>query len=70
MSYLKLTSKILEEIVSREITQLIEVHKLLPDNQHGFRQKKSTMTAPAAMQMEWAENENPYSVLGPVSSIP
>ena len=31
----------------------MEDNKLLPNNQHGFREKRSTMTALASMQKEW-----------------
>ena len=30
-------------------------NKLLPENQHGFRQKRSTMTALTSMQKEWVK---------------
>ncbi len=32
------------------------MHKLLPENLHGFRQKRSTMTALSSMQQEWTQN--------------
>ena len=32
------------------------MHKLLPDNQHGFRAGRSTMTALASMQQDWVQN--------------
>ena len=34
----------------------MEVHELLPNNQHGFREKRSTMTALSEMQREWSNN--------------
>ena len=34
----------------------MEDNKLLPENQHGFRAKRSTMTAWANIQQEWAKN--------------
>ena len=34
----------------------MEKHQLLPNNQHGFRTKRSTMTALSSMQQEWTEN--------------
>ena len=34
----------------------MEEHKMLPENQHGFRAKRSTMTAWANIQQQWAQN--------------
>ena len=51
-----MASKVLEKIVTEQMTRFLEVHKLLPDNQHGFREKRSTMTALSSMQKEWTEN--------------
>jgi hypothetical protein len=34
----------------------MEIHGLLPENQHGFCSKRSTMTALLSMQQEWIEN--------------
>ena len=38
-------SKLLERIVCEQTTKYMEDNKLLPENQHGFRAKRSTMTA-------------------------
>ena len=46
-------SKVLEKIVCNQVTRFFEVSKLLPDNQHGFRAHRSTMTALSAMQKDW-----------------
>ena len=56
VSCLPVASKVLEKIVTEQMTRFLEVHKLLPDNQHGFREKHSTMTALSSMQKEWTEN--------------
>ncbi len=45
-----------EKIVCDQVTHYMEMHKLLPENQHGFRQKRSTMTALSSMQQEWTKN--------------
>ena len=39
-------------------------HKLLPENQHGFRAKRSTMTAWANIQQEWAQNTEKNQTTG------
>jgi retron-type reverse transcriptase len=46
----------MERIVCDQVTRFFEVHGLLPDNQHGFRAGRSTMTALAAMQEDWVRN--------------
>ena len=38
-------SKLFEKIVCEQTTRYMEDNKLLPENQHGFRAKRSTMTA-------------------------
>ena len=50
VSCLVVASKILEKIVCNRITRYMEVNKLLPDDQHGFRAQRSTMSALTAMQ--------------------
>jgi hypothetical protein len=56
VSCLAAASKVLEKVVCNQLTRFIEIHKLLPNNQHGFRQGRSTMTALSAMQKEWVAN--------------
>ncbi len=56
MSCLPVASKVLEKIVTEQMTQFLEEHKLLPNNQHGFRENRSTMSALSSMQKEWTEN--------------
>jgi len=34
----------------------MEMHKVLPENQHGLWQIRSTMTALSSMQQEWTKN--------------
>ena len=36
----------------------------LPESQHGFRKKRSTMTAWAQIQQEWAKNTNEDKITG------
>ena len=40
----------------RQLTKFLETNNLLPENQNGFRAKRSTVTALTAMQKEWAKN--------------
>ena len=56
VSCLIVASKVMERIVCDQVTRFFEVHGLLPDNQHGFRAGRSTMTALAAMQEDWVRN--------------
>ena len=48
--------KVLEKVVCEQITNFIEKNDLLPDNQHGFRTGRSTMSAISATQREWSKN--------------
>ena len=41
-------------IVYEQTTLYLETNNLLPENQHGFRAKRSTMSAWAEMQKDWA----------------
>ena len=59
-----MASKVLEKIVCDQITRVFEVNKLLPDNQHGFRAGRSTMTALASMQQDWVQNWDGKMVTG------
>ena len=56
MSCLAVASKVLERIVCDQVTKFMETHNLLPSSQHGFRKKRSTMTALSEMQKDWMEN--------------
>ena len=56
VSCLAAASKVLEKVVCNQLTRYIEVHKLLPNNQHGFRRARSTMTALSSMQKQWIRN--------------
>jgi hypothetical protein len=40
------------------------MHKLLPENQHGFQQKRSTMTALSSMLLEWTKNSEENLIKG------
>ena len=51
VSCLAAASKVLEKVVCEQLTRFVEVHKILPNNQHGFRQGRSTMTALTAIQI-------------------
>ena len=64
VSCLPAGSKLLEIIVCEQTTQYMEEHKLLPENQHGFRAKRSTMTAWANIQQDWARNSEKNLITG------
>ena len=57
VSCLSVASKVLEKIVNDQVSSFMETHKLLPDNQHGFRPRRSTMTALSGLQHEWTTKE-------------
>ena len=42
----------------------MEVNDLLPQNQHGFRAGRSTMSALAALKQEWSENTEKDLITG------
>jgi hypothetical protein len=54
VSCLPAASKLLEKVICEQATDYLEKNHLLPDNQHGFRQKRSTMSAWADIQQDWA----------------
>ena len=56
VSCLTAASKVLEKVVCKQLTRFAEVHDLLPNNQHGFRAQRSTMTALSSMQKKWIQN--------------
>ena len=56
VSCLPAASKVLEKVVCVQLTRYAEVHGLLPNNQHGFRAQRSTMTCLSSMQKEWVRN--------------
>ena len=64
ISCLVTASKVMEKVVCNQLTKFLEVHGLLPENQHGFRQKRSTMTALTAMQKEWVQSTEDGLITG------
>ena len=52
VSCLLVASKVMEKIICDQVTRFFEVHQLLPDSQHSFRAKRSTMTPIATMQQD------------------
>ena len=49
-------AKLLESVVCEQLSNYFEINNLLPCTQHGFRPKRSTMTAWAEVQQSWAKN--------------
>ena len=64
VSCLAAASKVLEKIVCQQITRHMESNNLLPDSQHGFREKRSTMTALSEIQRDWMENTEDKKTTG------
>ena len=54
VSCLPAASKILEIVICSQLSDYLESNKLLPSNQHGFRPRRSTMTAWQEIQLDWA----------------
>ena len=64
VSCLVAASKVMEKVICNQVTRFMEVNGLLPQNQHGFRARRSTMTALTAMQKEWIKNSEDGLVTG------
>jgi len=62
-------SKVLEKLVCDQVTHCMEMHKLLPENQHGFRQERSTMNAARVHTKLIRQFENRNFGVGPLSCI-
>ena len=46
------------------MSEFLESNHLLPESQHGFRPKRSTMTAWEAIQLDWAQNSEKNDISG------
>jgi Reverse transcriptase (RNA-dependent DNA polymerase) len=64
VSCLPAASKLLEQIVCDQTKKYLEENKLLPNRQHGFREKRGTMTALAEIQLDWAVQTEKKQVTG------
>ena len=54
VSCLPTASKVLEIVICSQLSDYLESNNLLPRNQHGFRPRRSTMTAWQEIQLDWA----------------
>ena len=63
-SCLPAASKLLEMIVCDQMTTFVENEKILPQNQHGFRAKHSTMSAWADIQKTWTDSTDNKEITG------
>ena len=64
VSCLPAASKVLEIVVCTQLSEYLEKNSLLPKNQHGFRPKRSTMTAWQEIQLDWAVKTEQNLVTG------
>ena len=64
VSCLPAASKVLESIACEQMSNYLEKFGLLPENQHGFRPKRSTMTAWEDIQLDWAQKTEERNVTG------
>ena len=64
VSCLPAASKVLEIVIYNQLSDYLESNKLLPNNQHGFRPQRSTMTAWQEIQLDWALNTEQKMVTG------
>ena len=51
-------------VVYEQMSEYLEKNRLLPKNQHGFRPKRSTMTAWEDIQQDWAQQTECGNVTG------
>ena len=64
VSCLPAASKILEIVICTQLSDYLEENNLLPGNQHGFRPRRSTMTAWQEIQLDWAMKSEQKLVTG------
>ena len=64
VSCLPAASKVLEIVVCSQLSEYLESNNLLPNNQHGFRPRRSTMTAWQEIQLDWAMKNESNLVTG------
>ena len=64
VSCLPAASKVLEIVVCSQLSDYLEQNKLLPKNQHGFRPRRSTMTAWNEVQLDWAQKTEDGLITG------
>ena len=57
VSLLRSASKVLEIVVNQQVLRFFEENHLLPKSQYGFRSKRSTFSAVAAMHETWLNNK-------------
>ena len=64
ISCLPAASKLLEIVVCSQLSDYLEANNLLPKNQHGFRPRRSTMSAWNEIQLDWAEKTEKNLITG------
>ena len=64
VSCLPAASKVLEIVVCSQLSDYLEQNRLLPKNQHGFRPRRSTMTAWNEIQLDWAQKTEDGLITG------
>ena len=64
VSCLPAASKVLEIVICSQLSEYLEKNNLLPENQHGFRPRRSTMTAWQEIQLDWAMKTEQNLVTG------
>jgi hypothetical protein len=64
VSCLPAASKVLEIVVCSQLSDYLEQNNLLPKNQHGFRPRRSTMTAWPEIQLDWAQKTEDGLITG------
>ena len=68
VSCLPAAAKLLELVACIQTSLFMEENDLLPKTQHGFRQKRSTMSALSEVQTQWADNLLLLLLLFPANS--
>ena len=64
VSCLPAASKLLEIVICSQLSEYLEAKDLLPKNQHGFRPRRSTMSAWNEIQLDWAERTEQGLITG------
>jgi hypothetical protein len=60
-------SKVLEAVVKEQLTDHLTLVEALPQNQHGFRQGRSTTTAIASSHGQWVKLRQRYKFVGVIA---
>ncbi len=55
ISLLPIVSKVLEVIINRRLRRFLDMHRLLPEHQFGFRKNRSTLDMAVSLTQRWTD---------------